>query len=117
MSLYSYLEWFQHTPFSTAIRESVWVFPIIETTHVLALSLSTGLLVWFDLRLLGLVMRDQPVSVLHKQMMPWSNRGIRHDVRHRHFTFLLYPAFCLYQPLLPIEGSLPNAGWAERSDL
>ncbi len=75
MSLYLYLEWLQHTPFSTAIRESAWVFPIIETTHVLGLAVSVGLLTWFDLRLLGLVMRHQPVSVLHKQMMPWSTGG------------------------------------------
>jgi hypothetical protein len=75
MSFYTLCEWLQNTETGTAIRESIWVFPIIETAHVLGLALSVGLLVWFDLRLLGLTMRHQNVSVLHKQIMPWSVAG------------------------------------------
>jgi len=54
----------------TGIRESVWVFPIVEGTHLLGIALSVGLLCWFDLRLLGLVLRDQPVSKVWQQVMP-----------------------------------------------
>jgi Family of unknown function (DUF6644) len=52
------------------IRESVWVFPIVEGTHLLGIALSVGLLCWFDLRLLGLVLRDTPVSKVWRQVMP-----------------------------------------------
>jgi hypothetical protein len=52
------------------IRESVWVFPIIEGTHLLGIALSVGMLCWFDLRLLGFVLRDEPVSKVWKQVMP-----------------------------------------------
>jgi uncharacterized protein DUF6644 len=52
------------------IRESVWVFPIVEGTHLLGIALSVGLLCWFDLRLLGLVLRDTPVSKVWQQVMP-----------------------------------------------
>src|SRR5215471_15504995 len=41
----------------SGIRESVWVFPIVEGTHLLGIALSVGMLCWFDLRLLGLVLR------------------------------------------------------------
>jgi hypothetical protein len=75
MSLYELCGWLQSTQTGTAIRESNWVFPIIETIHVLALALSVGLLVWFDLRLTGVVMRHEPVSTVHKQIMPWSLAG------------------------------------------
>src|SRR5215475_3089004 len=54
----------------SGIRESVWVFPMIEGTHLLGIALSVGMLCWFDLRLLGLVLRDEPVSKVWKQVMP-----------------------------------------------
>ncbi len=38
---------------SAAIRESILVYPLILAVHVLALTVSVGTLMWFDLRLLG----------------------------------------------------------------
>jgi uncharacterized membrane protein SirB2 len=52
------------------IRESIWVFPIVEGTHLLGIAISVGLLCWFDLRLLGWAMKDQPVSRVWQQVMP-----------------------------------------------
>ena len=75
MSLYALCEWLQNTQIGTSIRESIWVFPIIESAHVLGLAISVGLLVWFDLRLVGWTMRHQPISVMHRQLMPWSLVG------------------------------------------
>ena len=69
------ITWMQNSDIGTGIRESLWTFPIIETTHVLALAISVGLLIWFDLRLLGAGMKHQPISVLHKQIMPWAAIG------------------------------------------
>ena len=37
---------------------------------MLALALSVGVLIWFDLRLMGWGMKHQPVSQVHKQVMP-----------------------------------------------
>src|SRR5262252_11031941 len=64
------IHWMQNSDIGTGIRESIWFFPIIETTHVLALALSVGVLIWFDLRLMGWGMKHQPVSQVHKQVMP-----------------------------------------------
>jgi len=69
------IQWMQNSDIGTGIRESFWTFPIIETSHVLALAISVGLLIWFDLRLLGLGMKHQPISVIHKQIMPWAAFG------------------------------------------
>ena len=52
------------------IRESIWVFPILEGSHLLGIALSVGVLCWFDLRLLGLVLRDEPVDKVWSQVMP-----------------------------------------------
>jgi hypothetical protein len=54
----------------TGIRESVWVFPIVEGTHLLGIALSVGMLCWFDLRLLGFALRDVPVSKVWQRVMP-----------------------------------------------
>jgi len=64
------IQWMQNSDIGTGIRESIWLFPIVETTHVLALALSVGVLVWFDLRLMGWGMKHQQVSTVHKQIMP-----------------------------------------------
>jgi hypothetical protein len=63
-------QWIYDTKIGTGIRESIWVFPIIEGTHLLGIALSVGMLCWFDLRLLGLALRDQPVSKVWGQVMP-----------------------------------------------
>ena len=69
------IHWMQNSDIGTGIRESIWLFPIVETTHVLALALSVGVLIWFDLRLMGWGMKHQPVSQVHKQVMPLATFG------------------------------------------
>ena len=69
------IQWMQNSDFGTGIRESVWTFPVVETTHVLALAISVGVLIWFDLRLLGWGMKHQPISQIHKQIMPYAAFG------------------------------------------
>jgi uncharacterized protein DUF6644 len=69
------IHWLQNSDIGTGIRESIWLFPIVETTHVLALALSVGVLIWFDLRLMGWGMKHQPVSQVHKQVMPLATFG------------------------------------------
>jgi hypothetical protein len=65
----------QDSQFSTAIRESRWVFPIIEGTHVITLALSVGTIMWFDLRLLGVSMRQHTVSETFAAVKPWMLSG------------------------------------------
>jgi hypothetical protein len=69
------IHWMQNSDIGTGIRESIWLFPIVETTHVLALALSVGVLIWFDLRLMGWGMKHQPVSQVHRQVMPTATIG------------------------------------------
>ena len=58
------------TSFATSIRESSYAYPIIEGSHVLGLALSVGTIIWFDLRLLGLVWRTSPVSTVFSRVRP-----------------------------------------------
>jgi ABC-type multidrug transport system fused ATPase/permease subunit len=69
-ALAQFCQWLYDSEVGTGIRESIWVFPIIEGTHLLGIALSVGMLCWFDLRLLGLALPDQPVSKVWQQVMP-----------------------------------------------
>src|SRR5262245_27256795 len=64
------IAWMNNSSVGTGIRESIWFFPVIETLHVLALAVSAGVLMWFDVRLMGWAMKHHPISVVHKQLMP-----------------------------------------------
>jgi hypothetical protein len=70
MSLLEMCEWLENTQIGTGIRESLWVFPIIESTHVLALAVSVGAILWFDLRTLGVNMRGYSISRVYRQVQP-----------------------------------------------
>jgi hypothetical protein len=63
------------TQSSTALRESFYVFPIVEGIHVISLALSVGLVIWFDLRLAGFILKDQPVSEVFRPIRPYVLTG------------------------------------------
>ena len=48
--LYQFAEWLYATPWSRAIEESFYLYNWIETTHVLTVMLSLGMLIFIDLR-------------------------------------------------------------------
>lgn len=70
-----FTEWLESTAWSTAIRESIWVYPIIETTHVLTLCLFLGLIAVMDLRLVGSTLKRVPVSEIVERLLPWALVG------------------------------------------
>ena len=67
--------WLESTAVSVSIRESVWTYPIIESIHVLGLTLFMGLLLLWDLRLVGLTLRKIPVSRMWRGLFPWIGLG------------------------------------------
>lgn len=75
MSLLEFCRWLEKTPWSIALHESLWVYPAVESVHVLTLCLFVGTAVMLDLRLLGVMMRSMPVSEVTRQLMPWTAVG------------------------------------------
>ena len=55
--------------------ESLYVWPLLESTHVLSLGLFVGTAVMNDLRLLGWTMREVPVSEVTGRLLPWTRIG------------------------------------------
>lgn len=62
-------------PLSTAVRESEWLFPILQTVHIFGLILLVGVIAVLDLRLLGLLLRQQAPVVLARWLLPWTRWG------------------------------------------
>ena len=75
MSIQQLLEWLEATPVGVLIKESPWGFPIIVAVHIFGITLSVGMLVWFDLRLLGVSMTGYRASVIYRRLMPWMFTG------------------------------------------
>jgi len=91
MSILTVTGWLQTTALSQSVRSSS-LYPFIEGTHVLSLALSVGLIIWFDLRLLGLVLRGDSIRSLYASLKPWMLFGFGCMVLTGSFLFLSRPA-------------------------
>jgi hypothetical protein len=56
--------------FGVTIAESLWMFPTIETVHVIALVTVIGAIVAMDLRLLGLASMNKTVTAMAHDTIP-----------------------------------------------
>ncbi len=68
----AFCKWLDHTAMGAAIRDSVWLFPVIETLHIFGIVSLVGATSILDLRLMGLTFRDEPVSKLAERFLPWA---------------------------------------------
>lgn len=72
MSIIELCEWLESTGFATAIRESGFLFPAIESLHVIALTFMVGSIWIVDLRLLGFASRNRTVTAVTSEILPWT---------------------------------------------
>jgi hypothetical protein len=69
--LFPFFQWCEATSLGTAIRNSPWAFAVIESVHLLALSVIGGAVLVVDLRLLGLGLRRQSIADVARDASPW----------------------------------------------
>jgi hypothetical protein len=60
--------WIQATDFFTYLRGSGYVYPAILSLHMVAIAFFGGMILMTDLRLLGLAMRNHPVTDVAEQL-------------------------------------------------
>ena len=56
---------------ASAMRDSLWLFPLVETVHIVGFSILVGAVIMFDLRILGVSKRIS-VCMLARHLLPWS---------------------------------------------
>ena len=71
MDLYSLFATAEAGAVGATIRESTWLFPVIEALHLLALALLGGAVLMLDLRLLGVGLSGQATSSVERDARPW----------------------------------------------
>ena len=75
MSIREGVAWLASTEWSIALHESQYAYAVIESIHVWALCLFVGFAVLLDLRLVGAIFRDVPVSDMARRLLPWTRAG------------------------------------------
>jgi Family of unknown function (DUF6644) len=70
-----FCQWLDQSSVGMTIRQSLWLFPAIETVHLLGMAALVGTIGVLDLRLLGWVARRQPVSEMAGRLIPWAWAG------------------------------------------
>jgi len=68
----SVLDWLQQTGLAVHIRDSLFAFPLIESTHVIGLTLVFGTIAIIDLRLLGLASTNRSFQRLAADILKWT---------------------------------------------
>ena len=67
--------WLSETKWSIALLESLYMYPWIESAHVLSICFFIGILLFVDLRLMGVAFTKLPISEMNKKVLPWSLFG------------------------------------------
>jgi len=62
--------WLSETEWSIALHESLYLYPWIESAHVLSICFFIGTLIFVDLRLMGVVFNKLPISEMNTRVLP-----------------------------------------------
>lgn len=71
MTLLDIFERLEEVWIGEAIRNSLWLFPVVEAVHLVGLALLGGTVLVVDFRLLGITLRKQPVQRVLRNTRPY----------------------------------------------
>lgn len=74
--LLPWFQWIESLWLGRFIVESNWLFPVIESVHLLGLALLGGAVMVVDMRMLGILLKNRPVTEIAAEARPWMIRGI-----------------------------------------
>lgn len=69
-ALHNFCSWLEETPVSLTIQTTSWIVPAVQTVHILAIAAVMSSVLMIDLRLLGILGRDQPLARVSKRFLP-----------------------------------------------
>ncbi len=72
MDIAAFLKWLEASGLATRIRDSLFLFPLIESTHVLGLALVFGTIAIIDLRLLGIASTERSFQRMASDILKWT---------------------------------------------
>jgi hypothetical protein len=66
-----FLEWLQGTDFASIARVSLYGFQILVAIHLVGMIFSVGMLLWVDLRMLGIGLTSYRLSAVYRALSKW----------------------------------------------
>jgi hypothetical protein len=72
MDIAAFLKSLEASGIATGIRDSLWLFPLIESTHVIGLALVFGTILIIDLRLLGIASTQRSFKRMASDILKWT---------------------------------------------
>lgn len=100
--MHTMLQWLEDSSIAVAIRQSLWLYPMLEIVHITGIALLVGPAFVFDLRLLGFSKR-LPVQALAQHLLPWSRRGLLLIIPSGILLFLTNATTLGYDPVFGIK--------------
>jgi hypothetical protein len=71
LELLPYFEWIEASLLGNTVRQSLWLFPVIQSFHLLGLSVLGGSVLIVDLRMMGLGLRGHAIATVAREARPW----------------------------------------------
>lgn len=109
--LQGWFQWLESSSLATTVRESAYLYPVVETVHIIGFVILVGSAAMFDLRLLGAA-RGLPVSDTARHLLTWSRASLLVVVPSGLLLFIsnattlsINPAFRLKLVLLAAAGA------------
>jgi hypothetical protein len=94
--LLPFFEWCETLWLGQFIVGSNWLFPVIESVHLLALSVLGGAILVVDMRLLGLGLKNHSLTDLAREAKPWLIGALVGMILTGVPLFLSEPIKCYY---------------------
>ncbi|QBE65075.1 hypothetical protein [Pseudoduganella lutea] len=97
--------WLAATPVAAAMRDGVWLYPVVETVHIAGFAILVGAVVLFDLRVLGCA-RNLSVRALGAHLLPWAAASLLLIVPAGLLLFASQPRDFLANPVFALKLAL-----------
>lgn len=66
-----FANWLASTDLSHTIATNLWMIPAIQTVHIAAIGILVGALFMIDMRILGVLSKDQSLATVNGRFAPW----------------------------------------------
>ena len=82
MSFLNFCNWIENSPVGAGVKNSIWIFPVVESIHILGIVLLVFTVALVDLRILGWkspggdLMRRRRLGELAGNLLPWMWRAV-----------------------------------------
>src|SRR5215470_1920858 len=76
LGMLAFAQWVSDSSLSLAIRENVWLIPMIQISHIVAIAMIVTAAVMITARIAGVASRSQTMQEIAQRFLPWIWAGL-----------------------------------------